>query len=171
MASANEEPRPPARRWTLGDMARGHPIRRPIHPMLVIFPIAFFAGALALDVTSRAGLPGGPLSATWAVTGGLIGAVFAILTGLAERAAMRPGSRIRAVATRHMWIQLTATAFFVVDLAVRWSGRHLVHAKPLWIVLDALGTITVIIGGDVGGQMVFQMGHRVGAHGEAASQP
>jgi uncharacterized membrane protein len=146
---------------------------RPTHPIFVIFPLAFFVGALALDVLSRVGvgLTGAPLAATYAVLGGLVGAVFAIATGLLDRAAMRPGSQIRRVATRHMILQLTATGIFLVDLLVRWSDRRVPHSEPLWIVLSALGIVAIIVGGDVGFTMVFKMGARVEAAGPALEGP
>src|SRR5205823_973621 len=109
----------------------------------------FFSGALAIDVLGRLNLPGAALIGTYAVSAGLIGAAFAIPTGLVDRSQMRPSSRIRSVATRHMLIQLTATAIFVVDLAVRWGSRHSTRISILWLVLDALGTAAVIAGGDV----------------------
>jgi uncharacterized membrane protein len=151
-----------ARSWTAKDWIQGRPIHRPTHPILVIFPIAFISGALLLDLLSRTGLVGGPLAATYAVAGAVIGAALAVLTGSLERSDMRPGTRIRRVATRHMIIQLTASAIFVIDLAVRWGGRHQAKADILWIVVDILAVAIVIVGGDVGGQMVFRMGYRVG---------
>ena len=42
--------------WTLREMAQGKPIDRPIHPMLVHFPIAFYIGSLGLDVLSPGGV-------------------------------------------------------------------------------------------------------------------
>src|SRR5205823_5908394 len=56
------------RSWTLREILQGKPIDRPIHPMLVHFPIAFYVGALALDLLSRAGrFPAAPLAGTWIV--------------------------------------------------------------------------------------------------------
>jgi uncharacterized membrane protein len=152
--------------WSTKEVIQGKPIRRPTHPFFVIFPISFWVGALGVDILGRLHLLGAPLAATYAVAAGLIGAVFAITTGLVDRSQMRPGSRIRAVATRHMTIQLAATAIFVADLAVRWGDRHSTHVSVLWLVLDVLGTATVILGGDVGAQMVFRMGYRVGETAE-----
>ena len=62
-------------------------------------------------------------------------------------------------------------AFFLVDAIVRWSDRGAAKAHPLWLVLDVLGVATVILGGDVGAQMVFQMGHRVRGAGEVPAGP
>jgi uncharacterized membrane protein len=162
MARAEGQP-PAATRgsWTLKDVVQGKPIRRPTHPIFVMFPIVFFVGALATDILSRLGLSGAARAGTWAVIAGLVGAAFAIPTGLVDRSQMRPGSRIRGVATRHMTIQLSAVAIFLIDLAVR-LGAHPAKARPLWLVLDVIGTIVIIVGGDVGGQMVFRMGYRVG---------
>jgi uncharacterized membrane protein len=153
------------------DVVRGKRFRRPTHPIFVMFPIAFFCGTLALDVLSKIGLDGAARAATLSVTAGLIGAAFAIPTGLVDRSLMRPGSRIRRVATRHMLIQLTATGIFLVDRLVRLGSSPKEHAAILWIVLDVLGTAVVIVGGDVGGQMVFRMGYRVGEGGDRAGAP
>src|SRR5437762_12455802 len=71
-----------AGRWSAKEIIQGKPIRRPTHPFFVIFPISFWAGALGVDVLGRLSLLGAPLAATYAVIAGLIGAVFAITTGL-----------------------------------------------------------------------------------------
>jgi uncharacterized membrane protein len=162
MATEPSGPRGADKSWSMRELIQGKPIKRPTHPFFVVFPIALFSGALALDVLSFVGLPGAALAATYAVVGGLIGAVFAIATGLADRSSMKPGSRIRAAASQHMVIQLTATAIFVVDVLVRWGDRNADKAKALWLVLDVLGVAVVIIGGDAGAKMVFRMGYRVG---------
>ena len=147
--------------WTLKEIVQGKSINRVTHPVFVIFPIALYSGALVLDLLSRVGLSGAPLAGTYAVLGAVIGAAVSILTGLVDRSMMRPGSKIRGIATRHMYIQFAATAIFIANLAVRWSDRHVSEASILWIVLDVLGVATVIAGGDVGASMVFKMGYRV----------
>jgi uncharacterized membrane protein len=151
------------RPWTLKEIIQGKPVDRPTHPMVIHFPIAFWIGALCIDVISRPWrFPSAPLMATWLILGGLIGFVAASTTGLVDRSVMRPGSRIRALATRHMLVQYTATAIFVVDLALRWSDRHAARSSFVWIALDLIGVLTVMVGADLGGQMVFKMGYRVG---------
>ena len=58
------------RPWTLKEVIQGRPVDRPTHPMLIHFPIAFYIGALALDVLSRVGtFPAAPLAATWSILG------------------------------------------------------------------------------------------------------
>ena len=149
------------RPWTLREILQGKPIDRPTHPMLVHFPIALYIGALVLDVLSRIGtFPAAPLAATWLILGSLAGFAVAALTGLAERSTMRHESRIHTLATRHMLLQYTAAAIFVVDFAIRWSHRHDVHASLLWIALDLIGVLVMTVASDIGGQMVFKIGYR-----------
>jgi uncharacterized membrane protein len=150
------------RPWTLREIVQGKPIDRPTHPMVIHFPIAFYVGALAFDVMSRVcHFPSAPLAATWLIIGAFAGTALAVPTGLVDRSTMKPGTRTRTVATRHMLIQLTAAAVFVLNLAVRWSDRHAARSKPLWIALDALGVLLVTVGADLGGQLVYKMGFRV----------
>jgi uncharacterized membrane protein len=155
------------RRWTLREILQGKPIDRPTHPMLVHFPIAFYVGALGLDVLSRAGPhPAAPLAATWLILGAFAGFAAAAITGLAERSTMQRDSKIRRLATRHLLVQYAAVAIFVVDFATRWSHRHGTHASLLWIGLEVLGVLTMMVGADIGGVMVFKIGYR-GLGGDA----
>jgi len=134
--------------------------------MVVHFPIAFYIGALGLDILSRAGrFPASPLAASWLILGAFAGTALAAVTGLADRANMKPGSRIRKVVNQHLLLQLTAGAVFILNFALRWSDRHLAESKPLWIVLDAIGVLVVMVGADLGGKMVYKMGFRVGGEG------
>ena len=153
--------------WTIKEIIQGRPIDRVTHPMFVHFPIAFYIGALGLDILSKVGsFPSAPLAATWLILGAFAGTVAAATTGLVDRSTMRAGSRIRKVATTHMWVQFAAAGVFIVNFVLRWSDRHLPESKPLWIVLDVIGVLTVMVGADLGGKMVFKMGYRVGSDGE-----
>ena len=152
------------RPWTLKEIIQGKPINRPTHPMLVHFPIAFYFGALALDIMSRvATFPSAPLAATWAILGALAATVGAATTGLADWATIRRGSRAKALANRHLLLQLTVAAVFVVVLALRWGDRHRPEANVLWIVLEAIAVAILIVAADLGGRLVYWIGMRVGS--------
>lgn len=85
--------------WTLLEMAQGKPIDRPLHPMLIHFPIAFYIGALGLDVLSKLGdFSAAPLAATWLIMAGLAGFVAAGIVGLADRSGMPAGGKLRKTA-------------------------------------------------------------------------
>lgn len=150
------------RPWRLKEIVQGKPLGHPSHSMFIHFPVAFYIGALALDLLSRAwSFPEAPIAATWLIVGAFIGSAFAVVTGLVDWWEMVPGSRKRRWATKHMLLQLTAAAFFVADLAVRWPGRHQSRANLLWIVLGAAGVAVLLVGQWMGGVLVYRMGMRV----------
>src|SRR5881396_2206320 len=69
------------RPWTLKEIIQGRPVDRPTHPMLVHFPIAFYIGALVVDVISRIWtFPSAPLMATWLLIGAFVGTAGAATT-------------------------------------------------------------------------------------------
>ncbi len=149
-------------RWTLKDVVQGKPLHHPSHPMFVHFPVAFYFGALGLDVLSRlGGFPAAPLAATWLLIGAFAGTVFAALTGLVDWWGMVPGSRKRRWATWHMLLQLTTLGIFLVDFAIRWADRHQPEADSLWIGLEAVGVCVLGVAQWVGGVLVYRMGMRV----------
>ncbi len=149
------------RMWNLREIAQGRPIDRPIHPMLIHFPIAFTMGAFALDALSRLGdLRTGPIAATWLLGFALLGYGGAALAGFADRSAMPKEAKVRRVATRHAIVQIAAAILVAVNVAVRWSDRNEPEAAWLWIVLGAVASLIVGYGADIGGRMVYGMGWR-----------
>ena len=75
-------------------------------------------------------------------------------------------AKIRKKANTHLLVQLTAAAVFVADFAWRWGSRHQARASWGWIVLEIIGVLTLTVGADLGGQLVFKMGYRVGPSAE-----
>src|SRR5438477_14781 len=119
-----ETPSGERRRWTLKEFVQGRPIGHPSHVMFVHFPVALYIGALGLDLVSRIGhFPTAPLAATWLIFGAFAGSLFAVPTGLVDWWGMKPGSRTRKIANKHLLLQLTTAGIFVVDAVVRWGGR------------------------------------------------
>ena len=150
------------RRWTLKEMIQGKPLGAPNHPPLVHFPIAFYLGALGLDVLSKLGsFPAAPIAATWLILGAFVFTILAAIVGLVDRSTTKPGSKVRKMVNRHMTVQLIAYGVFIVNLIIRWPDRHLPEAKVTWIVLDLIGNVLVTIGGYLGGELVYKVGMRV----------
>ncbi len=148
--------------WTFKEVVQGKPLGHPSHALFIHFPVAFYIGALGLDILSRVGtFPAAPVAATWLLMGAFAGSAFAIITGLVDWWGMVRGSRKRRWATRHLWLQLATLAVFVVDFAFRWSGRHQAGADGLWIALEAVGVGVLVVGQWFGGVLVYEMGMRV----------
>ncbi len=161
------------RRWTLKEVVQGKPLGHPSHAMFIHFPVAFYIGALGLDVLSRLGrFPAAPLAATWLLIGAFAGTVPAVVTGLVDWWGMVRGSRKRRWATRHLLIQLGAFAIFAADFATRWADRHRARAPWWWIAIEAAGVVVLVVGQWFGGVLVYEMGMRVstGKRAEAAGK-
>lgn len=150
------------RRWTLKEIVQGKPLGHPSHAMFVHFPAAFYVGALAFDVASRAStFREAPVAATWLIIAALATTIPTAATGLIDWWGMISGSHKRRVATRHMLFQLTSTAVFGIDLAMRWTNRSSPQAAPSWIAIGGLGVLVLMGGQWLGGKLVYQMGMRV----------
>ena len=164
-----ESPTGERRPWTLKEIVQGKPIGHPSHAMVVHFPVAFYIGALSFDIASRIGhLPQAPVAATWLILGAFAGSALAIPTGLVYWWGMRPRSRTRRVANRHLLFQSLAAAFFIANLIVRWGHRERAQAEAAWIVLGAIGVVALVIGQYFGGIIVYKIGFRVTTSGGAA---
>jgi uncharacterized membrane protein len=156
------------RRWTFKQIVQGYPLGEPSHPLFVHFPVALYTFALVLDVISVLwDFPAAPLAATWAILGAFVGSFFAVITGLTDYLGMARGSRIKRVATRHMLLQFTAAAVFIVNFLIRWGDRTVAEAEPVWIVLDVIGVGIMLTGAYLGGHMVYRLGMRVSTAEEA----
>jgi uncharacterized membrane protein len=73
---------------------------------------------------------------------------------------MPAGGKLRKTALRHALLQSAAALIFAIDLAVRWSDRHAAESDVLWIALGLAGTLVMMAGADIGGQMVYKTGWR-----------
>lgn len=150
-------------RYSLKEVIQGKPLGHPSHPMFVHFPVAFYVGALGFDILSRVGsFESAPLAATWLIAGSALFLPVIALTGLIDWAGMKPGGRARKMANKHMVLQLSAAALFILTLIIRWPDREIAEAKTLWIGIEAIGVMAMGIGNYFGGLLVYRMSMRVG---------
>jgi uncharacterized membrane protein len=151
------------RMWNLKEIIEGKPLGHPSHPLFIHFPLAFYIGVLGLDIMSKLGtFPAAPLATTWLLLGAFAGTAAAVVTGGVDWLGMRRGSMTRHKTNQHIFFQLVTAAIFIANFFIRYSDRHLAEAKPLWIVLDVIGVITLTIGQYLGGMLVYGIGFRVG---------
>ena len=146
---------------------RGHPI----HAMLVVFPIGLYFFALVFDVL-------------WLVTGdaswytasfynlafGVATTVPAALFGIFDYTLIQDEGA-RRTATKHMLVNIAATLAFLASLALRAiiGGPGLPISGGTYafaFVLLALGGGLLVVGGWLGGELVYR--HRVGVGIEPA---
>lgn len=150
-AAYSEPPQPPSSTASIA----GHPI----HPMLVPFPIAFFAAALVTDIAywRTADLQWSAFS-SWLIAGGLVMGALAALAGLTDFIA---NSRIRAQrpAWPHALGNIVAMLLALVNAFVHgrdgWTG-----VVPWGLALSAAVVLILLVTGWLGGALVYR--HRVG---------
>ena len=138
---------------------RVHPVaviaRRPIHPMLVPFPIACFVGALVTDIAywKTMEMQWANFSA-WLLFAGMVMGVLAAIAGLVDFLGSR---RVRNIT--YAWFHFVGNAVVLI-LAF---CNCLVHSRDAWtsvvpagLVLSALTVLMLLFTGWMGWAMVYR---------------
>lgn len=129
---------------------RGHPI----HPALITFPFAFLWGAVVFDVLGRM-LEREALWTTGAYLAwaGVVTALVAAVPGFIDYLyTVPPNSSGKRRATKHMLVNLSAVALFVIALVLR-DGVSTMPGVP-GIALEAIGVALLTSGAWMGGVLV-----------------
>jgi uncharacterized membrane protein len=128
----------------------------PIHPMLIGFPIAFFASTLVCDlVYLNTGNPGWATGALWLVGAGVVMALVAALFGFID---FTGDERIRYLpsAWRHMIGNLVAVALAAISWGLR-ASRGAEEAVAPWGVTLSVGVALILLyTGWQGWEMVYR---------------
>ena len=135
----------------------------PIHPMIVVFPIALWIFSLICDLVAL----NVSTSAVWftvafyTMVGGFVGALAAAVPGLIDLLYYKGGAPpVKKIALTHMTINLTAVVLYGVNIWLRASGQE---NMTLPVLLSVMGVCSIAVSGWLGGQMVHVYG--VGVEG------
>ena len=130
----------------------------PIHPMLVPIAIGGFVLSFAFDIVCW--ISGTPVPNTWTsvayytMLGGIAGALLAAVFGLVDLLSL-PAGPLKSTAVRHMLLNLTIVALFVINAWLR-------HANPsalkLPMALSLVAIAMLLVSGWLGGKLVFEGG-------------
>jgi uncharacterized membrane protein len=139
----------------------------PLHPMIVHVPVALWTAALVFDLLTFNGIGGNALvqTAFYAIVIGLIVAVLAILTGLAEYWDILPDQPAHRIGAYHMGLNVVVFALWSVSVALRvdtFREAQTVGVVPL--AISILASILLMISGYLGGRMIFDRGIGVQRH-------
>jgi nitrite reductase/ring-hydroxylating ferredoxin subunit/uncharacterized membrane protein len=128
----------------------------PLHPMLIPFPFAFLVGAFVADVLGYVYMvPGLWATATYATLAGVVTALVAAVPGFVDYVyVLPPRSSGRRRATKHMLVNLGAVALFALAGWIR--GGPEIPPDPALLVIEGAGVVLLMIGGWMGGTLVYR---------------
>lgn len=135
----------------LKDFLHGTWLGHPLHPLLTDVPIGGLVVAFVLD------LVGTRDAATWATGIGWIALVGTALAGFADYLDVDLDGPPRRLGSVHATFMTAAVVFYTLSLAARLGWLAIGGAVPL----AAAGLVCIVIGGYVGGDLVFNMGLQV----------
>jgi uncharacterized membrane protein len=143
------------------EFLQGRWLGHPLHALLVHVPTAVWPAALVFDLLTWFGVGGVPLVRTsfYAIAFGLLVALLAVPTGLADWLDIKPERPARRLGLIHMVLNLTVWAIFALNLGLRWNLPPETAAVPGGLVaLSALGVAILAVSGYLGGRMVYEHG-------------
>jgi nitrite reductase/ring-hydroxylating ferredoxin subunit/uncharacterized membrane protein len=157
----------------LKDFLEGKPLRHPLHPMLVHFPIGLFLLSLLLDLASLAfpSAPGLVGDSFYAMLLGVITALAAAVPGFVDYTDIRSDHPAKRTATAHLTLNLIVVALYGINLGVRSSSLvdPKIHSVPLILSFIAIALLSV--SGYLGGRLVYDDGISVGRHKRGTPTP
>src|SRR5437762_7831084 len=148
----------------LKDFLEGKPLRHPLHPMLVHFPIGLFLLSLSFELASLVfpSVPNLVRDSFYAMLLGVITALIAAVPGVVDYTDIRSDHPAKRTATTHLTLNLIVVALYGINLGVRSSS--LVDPKISFgsLILSVVGVALMSVSGYVGGRLVIEGGIRAG---------
>ncbi|MCI4063839.1 DUF2231 domain-containing protein [Micromonospora sp. R77] len=137
----------------------------PVHPMLVMFPVALLVTAVGFDVIDTVGGPRllGEL-AYWNITVGLVGGLLAAAAGSVDLLAIPAGTRAKRVGLTHAAANLAVILLFAAVWVVRLNADSRAAGGAL-IAIEVVAVALLGLSAWLGGELVDRLG--VGVDPEA----
>jgi uncharacterized membrane protein len=131
-------------------------IGHPLHPALVHFPVALWTASLAADGALIAtGTTFWGAVAWWSLVAGLAMAALAAVAGFVDYSLLAPKHPAFRTATAHMLTMSLGAVFFLVSALLR-GGPGAAGSGAL--VCSGLGFFALLVGGWLGGTLVYHFG-------------
>ncbi|PWU43788.1 hypothetical protein DLE60_17265 [Micromonospora globispora] len=137
----------------------------PVHPMLVMFPVALLVTAVIFDVVDTVGGPKflGEV-AYWNITVGLIGGLLAAAAGTFDLLALPAGTRAKRVGLTHAAANIAVILLFAAVWVVRLNADSRAAGGAL-IAIEVVAVAILGLSAWLGGELVDRLG--VGVDPEA----
>ncbi|MGC4854478.1 DUF2231 domain-containing protein [Micromonospora sp. DT4] len=130
----------------------------PVHPMLVMFPVALLVTAVLFDIIDTVGGPDflGEV-AYWNITVGLIGGLLAAAAGSFDLLAIPTGTRAKRVGLLHAGANLVVILLFAAVWVVRLNADSRAAGGAL-IAIEIVAVAILGISAWLGGELVDRLG-------------
>jgi uncharacterized membrane protein/nitrite reductase/ring-hydroxylating ferredoxin subunit len=157
----------------LKDLLEGKPLRHPIHPILVHFPIGLFILSFILDLLSLIfpSVPNLVRDAFYSMLVGIITALIAAVPGFVDYTDIRTDHPGKRTATAHLLLNLVVVALYGINLGVRSSTIDQFKTPLMPLVLSLIGVALLFLSGYLGGRLVYDDGIAVGRHNRRTPTP
>lgn len=135
----------------------------PLHPAIVHVPVGGWLAACALDVTWRAGGKSATVTelAFWCVGFGLVGALIAVPTGVADWSGIKKEKPAWKLGLYHMALNLVAALVWAVNFGLRYTERQNAEAPAITnpiLGTSIVGTVLLLGSAYLGTLMVSEHG-------------
>lgn len=129
----------------------------PIHPILVVYPLAMFSGAVIFDilnmVTDNAVFP---VVSYYMIAVGVIGGLVAALFGFIDWLGIPSNSRAKQIGLWHGLGNLIIVVLFIASWFIRRDAVDFVP-NSLALVLSFAGVALALFTGWIGGELVYRL--------------
>lgn len=145
------------------EFLQGNWLKHPLHPALVHIPTALWPAAFVFDLISQWRADNVFVQlAFYSILAGVLVAVAAIPTGLADWSDVGRDKPAWKLGLYHMIINLIVTVLWGINLLLRLQTFRTAASVPDGlIVTSGLATLLLLISGYLGGQMIYAYGINV----------
>jgi uncharacterized membrane protein len=142
------------------DFLQGKWLGHPLHPALVHVPTGLFPAALLFDLIGWAGGDADTLGrcAFWSIAIGILVALLAAPTGLADWWDIKSGKPAHKLGLIHMSINVLVLVVMATSFYLRWRRGMPWTPTGAAIVASVFGNLLLAVSGYLGGRMVFDRG-------------
>jgi uncharacterized membrane protein/nitrite reductase/ring-hydroxylating ferredoxin subunit len=148
----------------LQKILEGRPFGHPLHPLLTHLPLGMWLFALIFDITGFAsGATWAFEAAAWSMFLGTALALPTAITGLNDWLDIRADHPAQNTALWHMGLMIPSTAIFILDTVLHFVGRD-TQVTTVMLGLTIVGYLLTIVGGYLGGILIYDDGISVGRH-------
>lgn len=149
------------------DLLQGKWLGHPLHAAVVHVPVGAWLAAALFDLIARDAGPDAmlPRVATYCVGFGLLGALLAVPTGIADWAGIKKERPAWKIGLAHMTINLVAAILWAANLGLRLGALETAQPITAAVLTTSLaGAGLIILSGYLGSLMAFDHGVSVARH-------